>query len=335
MYYFCTYFDSNFLAQGLTLYQSLMDHCGAFKLWVLCLDEKCFEVLEDAALQGLVPVPLEQLEAFDPDLANCKSNRNLIEYYFTCTAAFTTYVISENRQVELITYLDADLYFFADPAPIYRELEGHSIGIIGHRFPDRMEKLNRYGIYNVAWVSFRKNDSGLSCLTDWRSNCIEWCYDRLEGDRFADQKYLDKWPEQYEGVRVIEHKGANLAPWNVARFHIAANDSVTVDSQPLLFYHFHGLKKVAYLPLFNTSLGDNRAVLNRPLRKRVYIPYLLAMAESRRKLRGLGYDSAGDGDVRGFVNNLWSGAMVRTLARIALVIYSVFACRAYIHFADR
>jgi len=42
-----------------------------------------------------------------------------IEYYFTCTASFLDWVMEHDPSVEVLTYLDSDLFFFlSDPAPI-------------------------------------------------------------------------------------------------------------------------------------------------------------------------------------------------------------------------
>ena len=82
--------------------------------------------------------------------------------------------------------------------------------------PGALADQRRFGIYNVGWVSVRRRDDGIAALRWWRERCIEWCYDRVEGDRFADQRYLDRLPELFAGVHVIEHLGANLAPWNFA-----------------------------------------------------------------------------------------------------------------------
>lgn len=333
MYHFCTYFDSNFLATGLTLYRSLEEQCPEFRLWVLCLDDKCHEVLSNVDFKHIVAVPLCDLEVADPALAGARANRTLIEYYFTCTAAFTLFLLDRNPEIELISYVDADLYFFADPAPIYEEMRGHSVGIIEHRFPESMKKLERYGIYNVGWVSFRRDEPGLACLGLWREQCIEWCYDRLEGDRFADQKYLDPWPGRFSGVRVIQHPGANLAPWNVARFKVHSSEGkVLVDNEILLFFHFHGLKKVNGLPLYDTSLGDNRAVLHSTLRKCVYHRYLAARRSVSGELLENGYVVIARGNVRNFVNGMWANQSLRSVSKFALVLYSMLVCRAYLIF---
>ena len=117
--------------------------------------------------------------------------------------------------------MDADLFFFADPQPILDEVGDDSIGLIEHRFPENLADLEKYGRFNVGWMTFRNDPIAVSCLQIWREQCIEWCYDRLESGRFAEQKYLDEWPARFPRTRIIQHRGANVAPWNLERFEIS------------------------------------------------------------------------------------------------------------------
>jgi len=245
MNYFCTYFDINYLAYGLTLYRSLVRQAAPFRLWILCFDVQVFKILEDLCLDGVVPISLEDFEKGDDELLHAKSNRTRMEYYFTCTSSLLLYIWRKEPAAEVISYIDSDLFFFSDPSPIYRELGDNSILIVEHRFPSHLKKWEIYGIYNVGIIVFRRNKEGLECLRWWRSRCLEWCYDRVEEGRFADQKYLDDWPTRFKKVKVLKHKGAGLAPWNVENDLLSfKNGKLSVDSQPLIFYHFHGLKQV-------------------------------------------------------------------------------------------
>jgi len=61
---------------------------------------------------------------------------------------------------EIVTYLDGDLWFLADPEPVYREMGLSSVLIIPHGFAPVMKHRERYGVYNVGWVSFRADARG-------------------------------------------------------------------------------------------------------------------------------------------------------------------------------
>ena len=122
MYYFCTYFDRHYIDKGLALYHSLVRHCSPFQLWILCMDDDTYHILSEMQLPQVHLIALTEFERDDKLLLQAKANRSLIEYYFTCTPSLPIYILNHIPEVDLITYLDADLYFFSSIEPIYREL---------------------------------------------------------------------------------------------------------------------------------------------------------------------------------------------------------------------
>ena len=285
---FCCYFDHRYFDKGVAMYRSLMTHRPDARLWVLCLSDECHRALSELALPALVPVRLADFESGNAALAAAKADRDLIEYYFTCTASFLDWVLQQDRSVQVLTYVDSDLYFFSDPAPIFAAFEGHSTLIMGHRFSPALADRKRYGKYNVGWLTFRRDADGLACLAWWRDRCLEWCFDRLEGDRFADQKYLDRFEEMFRGVLALDHPGANLAPWNLAGHRLEPREGqVLVDGQPLIFYHFHQFRRLAPC-LWDTNNRfygiRRRAGLNGLL----YRPYVRALAQAQALGRRVG-----------------------------------------------
>jgi hypothetical protein len=288
MYYFCTYFDSNYLTRGLALYQSLKTHCQTFKLWALCMDDDAYTTLIKHNFPDIKPISLGDFESGNKRLLDVKKERSSAEYYFTCTPSLPLYILDHYPDVDLITYLDADLFFFADPAPLFAEIDGKSISIVGHRFPARLSHLEITGLYNVGWVSFRRDEDGLECLRWWRDLCLEWCYDRVEAERFADQKYLDRFPERFGNEIVIRHKGADVAPWNIENYVLTKrNHCLYVDDEPLIFYHFQGLKKIAPW-IYNLGFWSYSIRASKELMKYIYIPYIQTLRRLQLGVPSLG-----------------------------------------------
>jgi hypothetical protein len=278
--HYCTYFDQNYLLRGLTLHRSLDRWDPGAVLWVLCLDDESHDTLVRLDVATLRPIRLADLEAADPEVAVTRAARSRIEYYFTLTPALPRYLLARHPDIDIITYVDADLHFYASPAPIFDEMSGASVLIIGHRFPAHLRHLEIHGIYNVGFLSFRNDERGLQRLEEWRSQCIEWCFDRVEPGRFADQKYLDAWAGK-PGVHVLEHPGAGLAPWNWSGFRVEpAGEGATVDGAPLIFFHFHGLKIVNRWLFQPSETGYD--VMPWGLRRHLYGGYLRAMSGARR-----------------------------------------------------
>lgn len=278
MRHYCTYFDSIYAPRGLIMIGSLLRYQPDAVIHVLCLDDLCHQILEVLAPQmpGLRPIRLSDLESFDEELKARKPLRSKIEYYFTLTPSLPSFILAQNPEIESITYLDGDLYFYRDPELIFDEIGDHSIAIVPHRFSAQNLDQVMYGIYNVAWITWRNDANGRLCLSEYRTNCLEWCFDRVEPTRFADQKYLDAWPHDYQGVKILEQKGINLALWNVDNYRLSLEgDQVMVDDQPLIFYHFQNIKYLGpnsfHCPSFVAHKVEHNLDL---LMQGLYRPYL-------------------------------------------------------------
>src|SRR6266550_3885394 len=262
---FCTLFDSNYLFKALAMYDSLEWHCPSFHLTAFCFDEEAERILGGLALPHLTTVSLRELESF------C-----------TATPALSLFMFGTPPELDEITYLDADLYFFADPEPLFAELGAESVLVIPHRFPRHLRHHEINGLFNVQFLTFRRDENGLACLQWWHDRCIEWCYFRLEETRFADQKYLDQWPQLFEGVHILRHKGGGLAPWNASGYDVRLeNDRVMVDADPLIFFHFHKVR------LRRDGRYDWQAPgypIPAPVRNLVYEPYLRALDDAKRRV---------------------------------------------------
>jgi len=228
-------------------------------------------------------VKQEEFERNDEQLQIAKQGRSLVEYYWTCTPSWILYVLAHNPEIDILTYLDADLYFYSTPSPLYEEFNGHSILIVEHRFAPEYAHLTNFGIYNVGFLCFRRDYNGLSCLYWWRDRCLEWCHDRVENGKMGDQKYLDDWPTRFQGVVVLQHKGANVAPWNVSNYKITRqNAQIFVDSYPLIFYHFHTFYMIndwIYI------IAKNSYKLTPNIRSLIYAPYILEIRNVMRDIR--------------------------------------------------
>lgn len=290
--HYCSYFDHRYLARALCLYDSLRTHSPDFVWHVLALSDTCEQVLNRLRLPGVEVHSLGQLEAHLPRLLVAKSNRSIVEYYFTLTSSYCHYLLERIPPHALLTYLDSDLYFFSSPMPIFDEIGSSSIAIIEHRFSEANRTSLIYGRFNVGWVSFRNDDSGRRCLLDWFEKCFEWCYDRVEEGRFADQKYLDVWPEQFDDVHIIQHPGANVAPWNISDFKMAekvpGNGPVNVHGDPLVFAHFQNVRALGYrtyetgFDVYRISPTVRKAIVDQ-----IYLPYLRQLHRKQRNVTSL------------------------------------------------
>jgi len=149
------------------------------------MDDVTLETLTKMGLEKTSLIAISDFE--DEELQRIKPSRTVAEYCWTCTPSLPLYVLKKEPALDMITYLDADLFFYSDPSPIYKEFGNNSIMIIEHRFPEHLKHLEANGIYNVQMLVFRNNDSGRECLEWWQERCNEWCFYRLEDGKLGDQ----------------------------------------------------------------------------------------------------------------------------------------------------
>lgn len=254
MYIFCTLFDLRFLPQGLTLYESLKKNCKNFHLYIFAFDDKCFTILNTLNLENVTVISLNEFE--DNELLGVKEGRTKGEYCWTCTSSTILYLFKKYN-VEMCTYIDADLYFYSNPEILLKEIGNKSVIITEHRFSPEYDISETYGKYCVQFITFKNNEKGLSILKWWRNACIEWCFAREEEGKYGDQKYLDDWTEKFEDVHVLEHPGGGLAPWNIQQYAVfSENNKLFIrkkdDSKKyeVVFYHFHTTKFNENIELF-------------------------------------------------------------------------------------
>ncbi len=269
--YFCTLFDSFYLARGLAMYESLEKNCENFHLYVVAFDNIAERVLKKLAKPFMTVISLSEFE--DERLLSIKSSRSKGEYCWTATPSVIRYCL-DRFHLEYCIYVDADLYFYSDPGILRQEIGEHSVAITSHNYTPIYDQSVTSGIYCVQFVYFRNNPEGRQVLEWWRESCLEWCYARVEPGRFGDQKYLDDWPERFSDVYVIQNEGAGAAPWNIQQYRLEFHNgtmSLRTKKQtwPLVFYHFHNVR---FLSQTTISLGIY--IFSQKVIEYIYLPYL-------------------------------------------------------------
>jgi hypothetical protein len=236
----------------------------------------------------MVPVPLADFET--ADLLQVKPERSRGEYCWTCTSHAIRHALDIFSLSE-VTYLDADLFFYASPSVLFDEFDraGASVLITPHRFTRRYDTSWRAGIYCVQFITFRADTRGLRALDWWRERCLEWCHARVEDGKFGDQKYLDDWPTRFEGVHVLEHPGGGVAPWNVQQYEIfheegrlRGREQRTGREFDVVFFHFHNIR---FLTKGYIDLGDYHLPLS--VKRLLFQPYIASLEQAASEVRGI------------------------------------------------
>jgi len=283
--HFCTILDANFILRVLALEKSLQAHGRDYLLHAVCTDTEAFTLLGKINNSRIHPIALQDIERRFPELKTVETKRQRYEYIMTCKPFVLRQLLETEPSIDILTYLDGDLFFFDDPQAILKELGEGSMLLTPHREPDNAPKKGRHGIFNAGFIAVRNNDEGKSAMKWWSEQTLEWCFDRVEDNRFIDQKYLNQLPDLFKKVIVSSHPGLNAAPWNVGRHRFSLKrGTVTVDRQPLVFYHFHAFKKIKPW-LYESGLSHYRVNGSVVLTRYVYGAYLATLHELRTHLR--------------------------------------------------
>lgn len=297
MRHYCTLFDSSYLAKGLAMHNSLRKHSSErFTLHVLPLDDNCFWMLNALELPDVELFDLKHFESL-LHLQRDRERRTKTEYCWMLASVFTDFIMSQygliemtsyesvqrqfaaRREIDSLTYLDSDLFFFSDPAPVFDEIGKRSIAITPHRLIPSKKYLEVNGIYNVGWVTFRNDSVGRDCVREWAGDCRDWCFNRVEVGRFGDQKYLDAWPRKYGDAVCELGIGVNVAPWNVGNWHLTPGPCV--DGVPVICYHLH-----EFAEMENNIYKLTNYELSPAVKDLIYDPYIAAYENAKRILSG-------------------------------------------------
>jgi len=277
MEHYVTLFDSLFLPQGLALHMSMERHVKDYTLWILCVDDDAHAMLSKLELPNVRLLQLSKLET--EELLRVKPTRSKGEYCWTLTPFAPRFVFNTDESVKRVTYLDADMAFFDDPGPIFKDFEKSlkSILITKHSYGAANDSTKYSGKYCVQFMIFKRDD-GEEVRKWWADKCIEWCYAKFEGGKFGDQKYLDQWPKIFsEFVHVSENTEYFQAPWNCNKYPYS----------DAILYHFHGLRIVKSMVTNSPRIFFSGEYIPKKTIDFIYLPYCDLLSDAVEKIKNI------------------------------------------------
>ena len=152
----------------------------------------------------------------------------------------------QHKKYEKVIYLDCDLYFYSNPDFLFDELDHNRVLLTPH-WRSRNPKIDQGnflvlgtdGLFNGGFIA--ANSEALDVITWWAETCLFICLkDKLKG-LWDDQTHLNMIPVYFEGVKIIRHKGCNVANWNMYECDriLQENGVVLIAKEfPVVFIHF-------------------------------------------------------------------------------------------------
>jgi hypothetical protein len=267
---YCTYFDRNYLSKFLTLKTSLDQYKNDYTFFILSLDNFVSDFFKKNNFKNVQLINLIDLEVEFADLLQAKKNRNLIEYYFTLSPFLPLY-IHKKFNVFQISYLDSDFYFFKNPSKFINQNSDSSVVLI------KQESNPIYGLFNVGWILFNfNNHETKEIVKKWSAQCLNSCSDipNLKRNLYADQKYLDSWPQQLKKIKILYPEYTCLSPWD-------KNNAIEENIESMISFHFHGLE-IQNIYIISGFSKYNKKISKKIIRN-IYRPYLLQLIAIEKK----------------------------------------------------
>ncbi|MBC2580167.1 hypothetical protein [Clostridium sp. DJ247] len=280
-YHFSMILSESNLFKSIPMYISLCRCCSDFKLFILCMDDSVYHMLNKIGFKNVILIQLKDIERNNFDLALAKANRIFHEYCWTLKPIFLYYVMNKYDNAEYYAHLDADLFFFFNIDYIFNENPNASIFLTHHR---NSKEFNNYyelsGLYNTGFVGFKNNNEAKSAVRLWGDSCLKKCtieYDTIN-KTFGDQRYVEEWPNIFKNVHIVNSIGVNAAFWNIKNYKVSKlNNVVYVDDSPLIFYHF---SSVIILGSREFDLCSFYHIDDENLMNYIYDPYVRWLSKS-------------------------------------------------------
>jgi hypothetical protein len=279
------------MTRGMAMYRSLEKNSSVpILLYVLLMDEESYRALSAVKCENIILIHLEN-DFLNDELRTARSNRTWSEFCWACSSFLVKYIFNQ-PDTDQITYLDADIYFFNDPEKIFLEFDASKTALITeHYYHDDHDQSATNGFFCVQFVTINNNIEGKKLVDDWYLKCLANTSSDVAKGVFGDQKYLDEWPNDFQGIVITKNRGVGLAPWNLERFKVFSQNGPLLVSEgkkfyEVIFYHFHGLK------IYESNLVEltgDRYKLSWQSFYFLYKPYFLALEAEKIFFKKFGY----------------------------------------------
>lgn len=214
---FCTIVSHHHLPYAKAVLASLRNYDSKLSLQVLVTDADNSEVRQTDGLRIWTVQEISNSEAFQKLYKRQGHRRESDEFRWALKPVFLCHLLKHD--FEKMIYVDADVFFFSSPLFLFEQLETSSILLTPHwrsidplHFDDLFALL-KDGYFNGGFIG--ANRHGVKALEWWAEACTAKMEKSLTLGLYDDQKYLDLLPHEFAGVQVVQHRGCNLAYWNM------------------------------------------------------------------------------------------------------------------------
>ena len=244
----------NYIPKARLLFQSIRKHHPE---WVLSL-ALGDELRPDFDLKS---EPFDRILTIDElDIPNWRGWTFCHSIVELCTAIkpFALRHFLRQPDCDKVLYFDPDIVLFSRVDDILASLAEANIALTPHLTnpEDRLDAVIdneicslRHGVYNLGFIGVRASEEGRRFTDWWADRVYHFCRDDIPNGLFTDQRWIDLVPAFFSGVAIMRSSRLNLAVWNITKRSLAGSieQGLSVDGEPLGFYHFTGFDSGAHL----------------------------------------------------------------------------------------
>jgi hypothetical protein len=244
---FCTIITPNYMPYALALRESLIEFNADTILYIFVSEyenglkehiegnySNTYVLYPDELCeQGLGRELFEKYHAVEKDSFRWSMKSVLLQH------------LLQNVGLSAVIYVDSDIHFYDDSSFLFELLECNSMILTPHNrslfpqgSPENFSKNFTEGLFNAGFVGASIN--AIPILEWWGRACSYKCDKDISNGFFVDQKYLDILPVRFEHVLPIQHKGCNVAEWNIndCQRSIVNGEILINGNYPIVFIHF-------------------------------------------------------------------------------------------------
>jgi hypothetical protein len=248
-YNFCTVVTPDYLCYALALHESLLAQCSEAVLHVLICPNGTEDRSAEYASESLRFYNSDDLcvGGIAKDLKDKYQGSYDDGFRWAMKSVFLSYLLT-NEGCEKVFFADCDIFFFDEFAFLFEELDDCAMIVSPHWKPysepgkDKTfiyEEFFYNGMFNAGFVGVSRR--GLEHLDWWARACLFNCYKDISNGFFVDQSHLTVLQAHFDGVKILKHRGCNVAHWNELESPRVEQEDGSVSimgKYPIVFCHF-------------------------------------------------------------------------------------------------
>jgi lipopolysaccharide biosynthesis glycosyltransferase len=243
---FCTIITANYLPYAQALYYSLNRFNPEIFLQILISDVKKDEFKE-------IVLHEQCILYFTNEVCISGYGKQIFEKYhstyhdgfrWSMKPVFLNFLVHE-KKFEKVIYVDSDIHFFNDYTFLFEELNENNVLLTPHwrSINPEVDELHfkilfSQGLYNAGFIAINRH--GVAAMEWWSKTCLFSCAKGSFEGQYDDQAYLDILPIYFDKVKVLKHRGCNVAVWNMVECNrvIQEDGNVLINNEyPIIFIH--------------------------------------------------------------------------------------------------